>query len=348
MIKTQPQPQLEAATQVETETETEIKIETNNIETNNIETNNIESKPHKSKEFKKNRICIAETKLNKVSELYYLQNPYNFTSARIHKKKFLTNIYALSDSKFDCIKLLINLITHIYIYPFMKYYLFIYLFLSRIYEFTYPTLINTPFTDYNISSVIFSNYITNNFYIKPQLIHNNPNTINNANANLNTNIIQQSNIKQIQQLIQLSLKDIQIVFDTYNFSYSNTDLHNKPIIPITSITPNTPNKTNTPIKTIKPQINNKKKVKSKTIKQAKQAKHHEIQIESGINLCSSLNINTPNIVYEDENVRVYYINGKRNIDYSSKFIKSYLQKYPEDFELVQSKFPNQDLSYLIE
>ena len=343
MIKTQPQPQLEAATQVETETETE--------------TNKIENRPHKSKEFKKNRICIAETKLNKVSELYYLQNPYNFTSARIHKQKFVKNIYALSDSKFDCIKLLINLITHIYIYPFMKYYLFIYLFLSRIYEFTYPTLINTPFADYNISSVIFSNYITNNFYIKPQLIDNNrntinnanantinnanANTINNANANLNANIIQQSNIKQIEQLIQLSLKDIQIVFDTYNFSYSNTDLHNKPINPITSIKPNKQNK---------PQINNKKKVKSKTIKPAKQAKNQEIQIESGINLCSSLNINTPNIeyVYEDENVRVYYINGKRNIDYSSKFIKSYLQKYPEDFELVQSKFPDQDLSYLLE
>jgi len=321
MIKKQPQPQLEAAKQVETETET----------------NNIESKPHKSKEFKKNRICIADTKLNKVSELYYLQNPYNFTSARIHKQKFLKNINALSDSKFDCIKLLINLITHIYIYPFMKYYLFIYLFLSRIYEFTYPALIHTPFTDYNISSVIFSNYITNNFYIKPQLIHNHENTINNGNTinNTNLNITLQSNTKQIQQLIQLSLKDIQIVFDTYNFSYTNTDLHNNTI------------KTNTPIKTIKTQINNKKKVKSKTIKKAK---HHEIQIESGINLCSSLNINTPNIeyVYEDENVRVYYINGKRNIEYSSKFIKSYLHKYPEDFELVQSKFPDQDLSYLLE
>jgi len=228
----------------------------------------------------------------------------------------------------------------------MKYYLFIYLFLSRIYEFTYPTLINTPFTDYNISSVIFSNYITNNFYIKPQLIHNHENTINNGNTinNTNLNITLQSNTKQIEQLIQLSLKDIQIVFDTYNYSYTNTDLHNKPIKQINPINPIKPNKL------IKPQINNKKKVKSKTIKPSKQAKNHEIQIESGINLCSSLNINTPNIeyVYEDENVRVYYINGKRNIDYSSKFIKSYLQKYPEDFELVQSKFPDQDLSYLLE
>lgn len=177
-----------------------------------IQNQKIESRQHKSKHFKNQKFKLSVVELNDVKELYILRDPNNFTSARLLQVKFLKNILALS--KYESIMLVIRLLLHIYVYPFMKWYLIICLFVSRAYEFTYPALINTPFTDNNISSFIYSNYLINDLHPKNNIVTNN--TITN---NINTNNIITN--KNILNQIQLSLNDIQIVFDQLNLTLTD-------------------------------------------------------------------------------------------------------------------------------
>jgi hypothetical protein len=99
-------------------------------------------------------------------------------------------------------------------------------------------------------------------------------------------------------------------------------------------------KTNNIKSNSKNSVNNKCKIESNTQSKTKKKQTH---INSIINNAKHIEY-----VYEDENVRVYYIDGKRHIDYSIKFIKSYLKQYPEDFEELQAKYPDHDLSQYLE
>jgi hypothetical protein len=213
-----------------------------------------------------------------------------------------------------------------------------------------------------LSSFIYSNYLTNDFNTKQNIVTTTTTNIKLINDNLTisnnrskTDIVKYQK-NQIQKQIQLSLGNIQVLFDQLNLTYGQAispidiykDSHKneKPQSSRSSRSSTVENSKKDTIK-IKQQSNKgNKSNKGKHITTIKNSKGNKNRKNTNTNSIENLKI--IKYVYEDDYVRIYYVNGKKHVDYSIKFIKSYLKQYPEDFEELQAKYPDHDLSQYLE
>jgi hypothetical protein len=242
---------------------------------------------------KRKKTVLFATISKTINELVILPESWNATSARINIKKFRTTFALLSDT--ECINLIFRLLAYLYIKPFLRFSLFVFLFLIRFYHSAHPEVISARMNESFLIRSIWTNYYINPGFIKPaNTMH--INTHQDSHTSYSTkpidNIIAKRTIiartaradmpnSVVGINLQLSNSKKQVIFTNYNSSKKLlrpiTSLNNTMMLvdfttPLAASIPLSPSqKTRTPdsankklsTKQTKPRINKKKNQKQK-------------------------------------------------------------------------------------
>ena len=116
-------------------------------------------------DIRKRKKTVLFTNISKtINDLVILPKGWNTASARVDNKNFRRTIGLLSDT--ESINVIFRLIAYLYIKPFLRFSLFVFLLLIRMYHSTHPEIISARMNESFLIRSVWTNYYINPGFLK--------------------------------------------------------------------------------------------------------------------------------------------------------------------------------------